>query len=84
MKHFAFAAHLETRRVLLALAALATVTAGGLGVRSALASTTCVDVCVDAYGVSFYNSQGDYFLLKDCATSDISGNTYCTYSRLPA
>lgn len=84
MKLVTFASSLRTRRILLTLAAISAATAAGVGVKSALASGTCVDVCADAFGVSFYNSQGDYFLLKDCATSDISGNTYCTYSRLPA
>lgn len=74
------------RRMRRSHAALALVAVVGLGagVQTAFASGNCVDACVGAFGVSFYNSRGDYFLLKDCATSDISGTTYCTYSRLPA
>jgi hypothetical protein len=56
----------------------------GAGAQTAFAKPSCVDTCVAAFGVSFYNSEGDYFLLKDCATSEMSGTTYCTYSRLPA
>lgn len=84
MKHLTFTSHLQGRRLVLALAAITAMTAGGIGVRSALASGTCVDACVAAFGVTFENSAGDFFVLKDCATSDISGNTYCTYARLPA
>lgn len=67
------------RHVLLALAALVAIG----GVQTALASGSCVDACVSAFGISFYNSRGDYFLLKDCATSAL-GTVYCTYARLPA
>lgn len=84
MIHLTSASRLRSRRALLALAAITAVTAGGIGVRSALAAGTCVDACVAAFGVTFENSAGDFFVLKDCATSDISGNTYCTYARLPA
>jgi hypothetical protein len=69
------------RRIVMAAVALAVL---GVGARTAFASTTCVDVCIGAFGVSFYNSEGDYFILKDCATSSISGTTYCTYARLKA
>lgn len=71
------------RRRLVLLALLVPFVIGG-GVRAALASGSCADTCIGAFGISFYNSRGDYFLLKDCATSDISGTTYCTYARLPA
>lgn len=37
----------------------------GVGARAAFASKSCVDVCIGTYGVSFYNSEGDYFLFKD-------------------
>jgi hypothetical protein len=70
-----------SRRCMVALVAAMAV---GGAVRTAFASGTCVDACVGAFGISFYNSRGDYFLLKDCATSDMTGTTYCTYSRLPA
>ena len=79
MKLPSFAGH-PRRYVLLALAAMVAV---GGGVQTALASGSCVDACVRAFGSSFYNSRGDYFLLKDCATSAL-GTVYCTYARLPA
>lgn len=81
MKLPSLAARPRRRHVLLALLG---VTAVG-GVQTALASGSCVDACVAAFGISFYNSRGDYFLLKDCATSELgTGTVYCTYSRLPA
>jgi hypothetical protein len=43
--------------------------------------SNCVDTCVAAFGVSFTNSRGDFFLLNDCATSDITGTTFCVYRR---
>lgn len=71
----------STRR---ARVALLVCIATGVAVQTASAEGTCVDVCVDTFGVSFYNDRGDYFLLTDCATSAMTGRTYCTYSRLPA
>ena len=77
-----FAGRLRRRYVLLALLGL---TAVGGAVQTALASGSCVDACVATFGISFYNSRGDYFLLKDCATSELgTGTVYCTYSRLQA
>lgn len=82
MKLPSFVGRPRRRHVLLGLLAL---TALGGGVQTALASGSCVDACVNTFGVSFYNSRGDYFLLKDCATSELgTGTVYCTYSRLPA
>jgi hypothetical protein len=63
---------------------------GGIGAATVTArvaaadGSSCVDTCVSAFGVSFTNSRGDYFLLKDCATSEMTGTTYCIYSRLLA
>lgn len=69
-----------SRRVA-ALAFLAVVVAG-VSARTAFASGGCVEACVSTYGVSFYNSNGDYFLLKSCTSS--GGWASCTYSRMPA
>jgi hypothetical protein len=73
--------HVRSRHALVALLACI---ATGASVQTASAEGTCVDACVSAFGVSFYNDRGDYFVLTDCATSLITGRTYCTYSRLPA
>lgn len=73
-------ARVEIVATLLLIAGLGATTA-----RTAAADgSNCVDICEAAFGISFRNSRGDYFLLKDCATSDMTGVTYCTYSRLLA
>jgi hypothetical protein len=60
----------------------------GLGAATARVAaadgSSCVDTCVGTFGISFSNSRGDFFLLRDCATSELTGTTYCIYSRLPA
>lgn len=66
------------------LLALAVVVGAGVSAKTAFASGSCVDACVGAFGVTFENSRGDFFVLKDCATSDMTGRVYCTYARLPA
>lgn len=73
---------LRTRRALLALLAVA---AAGVGAQQAFASTNCAEICIAEFGLDFTNDRGDYFVLKDCATSELgTGRTYCTYARLPA
>lgn len=82
MKLHSLAARMRSRRNMLALFVLV---GAGVGAQTAFASGTCVDTCLSAFGGSFYNSRGDFFVLKDCGTSDMgTGRTYCTYARLPA
>jgi hypothetical protein len=67
------------------LLALAVVVGAGVGAKAAFASGSCVDACVNAFGMTFENSRGDFFVLKDCAISELgTGTVYCTYARLPA
>jgi hypothetical protein len=67
------------------LLVLVVVVGAGVGAKAAFAAGSCVDACVSAFGVTFENSRGDFFVLKDCATSELgTGTVYCTYARLPA
>lgn len=73
------------RRTRLSLLGLVLVVGAGVSAKAAFAAGSCADACVGAFGVTFENSRGDYFVLKDCATSEMgTGRVYCTYARLPA
>lgn len=72
-------------RVEIVAAVLFLIGLGAISPKAAAADgSNCVDTCVGAFGISFSNSRGDFFLLKDCATSELTGVTYCVYSRLLA
>ncbi len=72
-------------RIRLSLLGLAVLVGAGVSAKAAFAAGSCVDSCVSAFGVTFENSRGDFFVLKDCATSELgTGTVYCTYARMPA